>query len=225
VFFFFTVVSCRNKSDDLLIKITDPKKEEIKMYWKNETGNNIFNFQSLKEIIEGHNQELSFVMNGGMFNKDFSPTGLYIENGKIVTPLNEKTGAGNFYLIPNGVFYITQQNQPNISTTDRFHFSNIEYATQSGPMLVSNGKINSIFNENSTNMNIRNGVGILSDNRVVFIMSKKKVNFYSFAESFKKLGCKNALYLDGFVSRAYFPEEKWIQNDGEFGVMIGVVKK
>ncbi|WP_264554492.1 phosphodiester glycosidase family protein [Flavobacterium sp. N1861] len=56
-------------------------------------------------------------------------------------------------------------------------------------------------------------------------MSKKEINFYDFATYFKKLGCKNALYLDGFVSRTYYPEEKWIQTDGNFGVLIGITNK
>ena len=41
----------------------------------------------------------------------------------------------------------------------------------------------------------------------IFAMLKKEMNFYEFAEYFKKLGCKNALYLDGFVSRTYLPEK------------------
>jgi uncharacterized protein YigE (DUF2233 family) len=56
-------------------------------------------------------------------------------------------------------------------------------------------------------------------------MSKKEINFYAFASLFKSLGCENALYLDGFVSRAYFPEENWIQKDGDFGVIIGITKE
>ena len=53
-------------------------------------------------------------------------------------------------------------------------------------------------------------------------MSKSGINFYDFANYFKSIGCKNALYLDGFVSRTYLPEKKWIQTDGNFGVIIGV---
>lgn len=53
-------------------------------------------------------------------------------------------------------------------------------------------------------------------------MSKTEVNFYDFANYFKKLGCKNALYLDGFVSRTYLPEQNFKQMDGDFGVIIGV---
>jgi uncharacterized protein YigE (DUF2233 family) len=59
---------------------------------------------------------------------------------------------------------------------------------------------------------------------LVFAMSKKEINFYDFAKYFKDLGCKNALYLDGFVSRTYLPEKNWKQEDGDFGVIIGVVK-
>ena len=65
-------------------------------------------------------------------------------------------------------------------------------------------------------------MGILENGNVVFVMSKTEVNFYNFALLFKELGCKNALYLDGFVSRTYLPEKKWMQEDGDFGVMIGV---
>jgi uncharacterized protein YigE (DUF2233 family) len=56
-------------------------------------------------------------------------------------------------------------------------------------------------------------------------MSKKEINFYEFANYFKKKWCKNALYLDGFVSRTYLPEKNWIQTDGNFGVIIGVTQK
>jgi uncharacterized protein YigE (DUF2233 family) len=55
-------------------------------------------------------------------------------------------------------------------------------------------------------------------------MSKGEINFYDFATYFKNLGCKNALYLDGLVSRTYLPEKNWTQTDGTFGVIIGVTK-
>ena len=68
-------------------------------------------------------------------------------------------------------------------------------------------------------------MGILPNKKVIFAMSKKEISFYDFANYFKKAGCNNALYLDGFVSRTYLPEKKWLQVDGYFGVMIGVTKK
>ena len=137
--------------------------------------------------------------------------------------MDTTSGNGNFYLKPNGVFYITVDNVPTICNSANFvDNGKVKYATQSGPMLVINGQIHSEFKEGSTNLNIRNGVGILTDNKVVFVMSKKDINFYDFANYFKSLGCKNPLYLDGLVSRTYLPEKNWIQTDGNFGVIIGV---
>ena len=92
-------------------------------------------------------------------------------------------------------------------------------------MLIIDGQIHSAFKAGSTNLNIRNGVGILPNNKVVFAMSKTAINFYDFAKFFKNLGCKNALFLDGFVSRTYLPEKKWMQTDGNFGVIMGVIEK
>lgn len=164
-------------------------------------------------------------MNGGMYMEDFKPLGLYIEDGIKLKSLNKSEGSGNFYLKPNGVFYITNENVPFVCKTSDFVSNNIKYATQSGPMLVVDGQIHSAFKKGSTNLNIRNGVGILPNNKAVFAISKTEINFYDFAKYFQQLGCKNALYLDGFVSRMYLPEKKWIQTEGNFGVIIGVTAK
>jgi uncharacterized protein YigE (DUF2233 family) len=91
-------------------------------------------------------------------------------------------------------------------------------------MLLVDGVIHPAFQQGSSNLNIRNGVGILPNQEVVFAMSKEEINFYDFAVFFQKMGCKDALYLDGFVSRAYLPEKKWMQTDGHFGVMIAVIQ-
>jgi uncharacterized protein YigE (DUF2233 family) len=48
-----------------------------------------------------------FAMNGGMYKPDNSPQGLYIENREVAASLDTTTGNGNFYLKPNGIFYIT----------------------------------------------------------------------------------------------------------------------
>ena len=165
-------------------------------------------------------------MNGGMYRKDQSPQGLYIENGHVKSPLDTlQKGYGNFYLQPNGVFYITKENDPVICVTKTFkQTKNIKYATQSGPMLVIDGKLHEKLTKGSKNLNIRNGVGILPNGNLLFAMSKDEINFYDFATYFKEKGCKNALYLDGFVSKTFLPSKNYAQLDGNFGVIIGVVK-
>lgn len=185
----------------------------------------IGSLENLKKVVEGQNKKLVFAMNGGMYKQDNSPQGLFIQNNKTITPLDTAKGSGNFYMKPNGVFYLTTDNTPVICTTQEFvNNGKVKYATQSGPMLVIDGKIHPSFKYGSANLNIRNGVGILPDNKLVFAMSKTEINFYDFANYFKNLGCRNALYLDGFVSRTYLPEKKWIQTDGNFGVIIAVTE-
>lgn len=201
-------------------------EREIKFYWKDDRSVNFKSIGNLKNWLANKNEELVFATNGGMYKKDNSPQGLYIENFEVKSQLDTIEGKGNFYLKPNGVFYITNDKKGIICTTENFKTnSNIKYATQSGPMLVIDSKIHDAFKEGSQNLNIRNGVGILENGEVVFAMSKKEINFYDFASFFKNLGCKNALYLDGFVSRSYLPEENWTQTDGNFGVIIGITNK
>lgn len=216
----------QNSIDDKILTYTiDTKKQHIQLYWKNDKDEILKSIRNLKNYVDNKNLTLTFAMNGGMFNKDFSPQGLFIQKKKTLSSLDTGDGNGNFYLKPNGVFYITTNDIPFVcKTTDFKDNGNIKYATQSGPMLIIDGKIHSAFKDGSTNINIRNGVGILPDNKVVFAMSKTEINFYDFAKYFQSLGCKNALYLDGFVSRAYLPEKKWLQTDGNFGVIIGVTE-
>ncbi len=221
VLFWFGNASGQEKEFNVVSFIADPS--QIKLYWKDDKGQIFRNIQNLKSFVEKKNQVLVFAMNGGMYTKENSPQGLFIQNMAMLNALDTLSGTGNFYLKPNGVFYITDDSTAVVCETKAFvDAGRVNFATQSGPMLIINGEIHQAFNKGSSNLNIRNGVGILPDNRVVFAMSKGEVNFYEFAEFFQKLGCKNALYLDGFVSRTYLPEDNWKQLDGNFGVIIAV---
>jgi uncharacterized protein YigE (DUF2233 family) len=213
IILFVLGLSCTNSSkkqnaiiqkQDILSYVVNPIKQNLIFHWKNKHGIRIQNFENLKNQIENKAKKLIFATNGGMFKKDFSPQGLYIENGKILNNIDTLTNAfGNFYLQPNGIFYLTNDNKAVICKTVEFKNRNIKYATQSGPMLLVDGKINSKLTKGSKNLNIRNGVGVLPNGNLLFAMSKRKINFYDFANYFKERDCKNALYLDGFVSKTY----------------------
>ena len=217
----------KTKDAPILSYIINPKKTSLKFYWKNEKDSIIKTFKNLKKEVETNNQELLFAINGGMFKKDYSPQGLYVEKGKTLSKLDTiNKGFGNFYLHPNGVFLITENGIPIITKTqDLKIYKDIYYATQSGPMLVINGTLHPKFNKGSFNLNIRNGVGALPNGDLLFAMSTEKINFYDFATFFKNKGCENALYLDGFVSKTYLPSKQHKQLGGEFGVIIAETKQ
>ncbi len=222
----FTLSKSLTEEDRFIDHRVDLKKQNLQFYWKDEKGQLYRSLDGLKQSLEAKGKKLLFATNGGMYQTDNSPLGLYIENGKVLNQLNTKNATGNFYLKPNGVFYITTDNKAYICTTEAFkNNSKIKYATQSGPMLVIDGKLHSAFQKNSTNLNIRNGVGVLPDGKIMFVMSKKEINFYDFATYFQNAGCKYALYLDGFVSRTYLPEKNWSQTDGDFGIIIAETGK
>lgn len=223
-YIFISGFTIEEQSNEIAHFIVDPKTDQLAFFWKNKQDEVIGNFSALNKQLAQENKKLIFAMNGGMYQKDQSPLGLYIENGVLHQQLNKiENSFGNFYMQPNGVFAIVDDVKAEIVSTPNFsHLSNVNFATQSGPLLVHQGKMNSHFIDGSSNLNIRNGVGILPDGKILFAISKRPINFYDFAKYFIKNGCKNALYLDGYVSRAYIPSQEIIQTDGQFGVMIGV---
>lgn len=223
------LVSCKSGNDRIdkdtspfLSYELNPQCQQLAFFLKNGQNENFETFNRLRTELLHENLELVFAMNGGMFTKEYAPVGIYIEEGILLSPLDTtESESGNFYLQPNGVFYLTRDNIPGICTTESFKLTDeINFATQSGPMLLVNDTIHPAFNQGSVNKQIRNGVGILPNGHLLFVLSKTEINFYDFAAFFKQKGCKNALYLDGYVSRAYLPSQNWIQTDEKFGVII-----
>lgn len=218
----------KNFNDHILFHVIDLKKQNLKFYLKNDKGENFGDFKKLQTWLdEEKNENIIFAMNGGMYKKDGLPQGLYIENGVTVALLDTlREGYGNFYLQPNGVFYITENNEGIVCSTEEFSDESVKYATQSGPLLLVNGEINSKFRKGSKNLNIRNGVGILPGGEILLAMSKDKINFYDFADYFKTKGWQNALYFDGFVSKTYLPKKNWVSSyNDNFGVIIAETEK
>lgn len=202
--------------------------ENLRFFWKDDTGKKLKDFASLKKYVESKDLDLIFATNAGMYTIDNSPKGLHVENGKELVPIDLKTkqSNANFYMQPNGVFLLTKSGAKVVASQEFAPFrDSAVYATQSGPMLVINGAINSKFMQGSQNVYIRNGVGISRDGKVVFAISNELVNFYDFASLHKdKLNCDNALYLDGAISKMYLPEIGRYDLGGNFGGMIGVVR-
>lgn len=219
--------STYNANDTFVYQEFSLTDVEISMFWKDNLGYRIKNSEGLLEHLGNDSSNLIFAMNGGMYLEDGSPQGLFIDNGNVLNRINSKKSSyGNFYLEPNGVFAISMNNVATVSKSSEFNSQDSTlFATQSGPMLLIDGKYHSAFSKGSSNTHFRNGVGITKDGRVILAQSKMKVNFYDFATFFKNKNCRNALYLDGFVSRTYAPQQKWKQLDGDFGVIIGVLKK
>lgn len=221
-------ITCNNHTYDCYT--VDIKQTDLQFYWKDPQGKPIQSLANLAKVTEQKGKRLVFATNAGMYKPDRSPQGLFIQNGKMLVPADRRQEEfGNFYMQPNGVFLIDTNSIPGILTTEQFDevaAKKVRFATQSGPMVVINGEINSKFKINSENLNIRSGVGIIDSNRVVFVISNQPVNFYDFASVFKnEFKCANALYLDGAISEMFLPEVGRLQKGGSFGPIIGILKQ
>ena len=193
----------------------DRAKDRFRMFWRDSGGSPYRTFAALAAELPKHGSSLRFAINGGMYDDDFNPVGLYIENGRTLVPANTKTISGapgqipNFYKKPNGVFYLSGA-KAGILETSRFLAAppQADYATQSGPMLVIGGKLHPAFIVNSTDRKPRSGVGIASGTAVHFVISKAWVNFHDFASFFRDaLGCRDALFLDGGIAAGLYAPE------------------
>jgi uncharacterized protein YigE (DUF2233 family) len=186
----------------------DPKKQELRLYWKDNAGHPYGSFEALRDSLKKEGKTLRFATNAGIFSENQTPGGLHIEDGKQLRSLNLNEGEGNFHMKPNGVFMLGAEG-PGVVESQEFSQSEAAptIATQSGPLLVIDGELHPAFREGSENKHIRNGVGVDKAGKIWFALSHERVNFFDFASLFKdQLHCPDALYLDGSISGFYLPE-------------------
>ena len=179
--------------------------DHLRLYLKDQSGMPFTSFRRLAQALAARDEQLAFAMNAGMFREDYSPVGLLVVDGRQLHRLNLASGFGNFYMKPNGVFLISSSGARIVeSAAYRSLPDPATLATQSGPLLVQDGRISPALNPQGTSRLIRNGVGVIAAERVVFAISEDPVSFYEFAQLFHEaLKCPDALYLDGNVSSVY----------------------
>ena len=212
------------------LRIASPR-----LFWKGADGEPYRTFADVAAAVTAEGKSLVFAMNAGMYAEDFSPMGLYVEDAQELRPantvkINPSSGAiPNFYKQPNGILFLTESGAA-ILPTERFLKARPKavLATQSGPMLVIDGKLNSIFIPGSKDRTRRSGVGVCEDGQLRLAISDGPVNFHDFASLFRdELKCTDALFLDGGRGAGiYVPalqREDW-SGHGGYGPMIGLVE-
>jgi uncharacterized protein YigE (DUF2233 family) len=205
----------------------DLRRHSIRLFWKRPDGSPYGYLKALPQTLGQPAQRLIFATNAGMFDPAFKPVGLYIEGGRTLVRANTKSGAGNFHLKPNGVFYVAG-NKAGVLETGAYLKQQLhsDIATQSGPMLVIQGRVHPLFIRANISLKPRIGVGIRDEHTVVFALSEGGVSFAAFARLFRNnLHCSNALFLDGgSVPSLYVPSGR-PGNVFTLGPMIAVFDK
>ena len=213
-----------------LVSTVDLEKESLQLFLGDGRGHYFNNFANIDRWLAERKRRLVFAMNAGMFHPGFAPVGLFVDHGRTIGRLNLDKGEGNFFLKPNGVFAVTDAGAAVIEASQfpalaaARGIDKVQVATQSGPLLVIDGKLHPAFRAESESRLIRNGVGIISPQRAVFAISTEPVNFHEFARLFRdSLGCANALFLDGDISSLYTTDPKQGVIRFPLGPIIGIV--
>lgn len=215
--------------DGVTYHILQVSPDRIRLLWKGDDGQQLRTFPAASKFMKGKGMEVETLMNGGIFEPGGIPSGLLVQDGKVVNPVNRNKGEGNFFLQPNGIFLISEKGAAVIRT-DEYPQKNVvvKQAVQSGPLLLRSGRVHPAFNANSKSELHRNGVGVTKAGEVVFVMtdfhSEKFVNLHQFAMLFKTLGCDDALFLDGDISQMRSGEDME-KNSNRFGSIFAVVKE
>ncbi len=197
---------------------------EVRLFLSSTNGRPFGRFSKLEASLKETEHQPLMLMNGGMYHADLLPVGLYVENSREEKQVSTKAGWGNFHLLPNGVFW-GRDGKLGVSETKSFLNTKqkVDFATQSGPMLVIEEKLHPKFLKDSDSLKIRNGVGVSENGTTVhFAISHRPINFWNFGRLFQtELQTPNALFLDGTVSAL---KTQSMSRGGwrDLGPMIGV---
>lgn len=186
-----------------ILCVIDPSEYDIALAYRGADGEVFGSVAKVVVALTANGRTPVLAMNAGMYHADMLPVGLYVENSAEISPLNEDDGFGNFFLKPNGVFFVDEGGRAKVLETEAYRSAEImpAFATQSGPMLVIDGALHPRFLPDGTSKYIRNGVGVRADGRVVLAITRDPLSLGSFGRLFRDIAdCPNALFFDGAVS-------------------------
>lgn len=187
------------------------------------------NFRSLAAFAQSRDPlTIAFAVNAGMFDDEGDPIGYFVEGGERKKELNTADGEGNFHMKPNGVFFGTGDSW-EIRTAEDF-LRNVgdrpAFGTQSGPMLVINGRLHPEITPDGPSRTIRNAVGIDERGRAHFVISTAPISFGKLARFYRdELKVRNALYLDGSVSQLWNPATERLDGGAPIGPILVIERK
>lgn len=215
--------------DGVTYHLVSCKSSCVRVVWKDEQQKQMRSFPEVAAYFARQKIELELLMNGGIFEPEGIPSGLLIQQGKELQPVNRNAGEGNFFLQPNGIFLIGSQGAAVMATSEYPPKDpTIHYAVQSGPLLLRNNKVHPVFRAESSSRLHRNGIGVTRKGEIVLAMtdfrSAKFPNLYEFAVMFRGLDCADALFLDGDISQMKTGAAMQ-QPSNQFGSIIAVSKQ
>ena len=190
-----------------------PDVTRLRLFLRDAAGHDYGSLAAVDAAVTASGHQLAFAMNAGMYDRDRSPTGLAVADGRELRALNTLRrlpdgSTPNFYLPPNGVFAIARGRPMIVATPDWASSppAGVTLATQSGPLLLAHGAIVApavaIGTDAVANQWRRNGVCV--NGNEVLLVEADAMTLHQFAVHLRDvLHCQDALYLDGVISAVW----------------------
>ena len=173
----------RVEREGVIYEVVEAKPQHLRVLWKDSKGAPLRQFSAAAAYLRDQGETPLIMMNGGIFEADGRPSGLLVQEGKLLQPVNRSDGKGNFFLKPNGILEIAHGQARIVDTVEhRAEGPGVTYAVQSGPLLLKAGRIHPSFNKESNSRLHRNGVGVTAQGNVVLAItafdSTRRPNLY-----------------------------------------------
>ncbi|MFC7537577.1 phosphodiester glycosidase family protein [Sphingomonas sp. GCM10030256] len=203
-----------------------PANARLELYAAGADDPPLRSFAALGAALGGRAEDVQFAMNAGMFDEEGRPIGLAVSSGKEVHRINRRRGTGNFHLMPNGVFLVRGDGSAAVVPTSDYRGEDVVLASQSGPLLLINGKLHPRFEADGESRYARNGVGVDRGGTPVFVISDDAVSFGKLARVLRdEFNSVDALYFDGSVSSLWDPANNRMDSFAPLGPMIVAVEQ
>lgn len=208
----------------------DLDRAEVRLFWKDDRGQPFGSLAALDRWLSARGETLLAATNAGIFYRTREPAGLHVERGRVLRPINRSStpppgeAEGNFFAIPNGVFYVAADGTAHVRDTQgaALAIEHMREATQSGPLLLSRNVPHRLTGNPTV---ARNAVAVCSPRRIALVLAPEGASIRELALFIRdELQCPDALYLDGTISGLRVPTAR-VDRDGEYVGIIGVTPK
>lgn len=205
----------------------DLDRADVKLYWKDERGRPFGSLAALDRWLSARGETLLAATNAGIFYRTREPAGLHVERSRVLRPVNRSStpppgeAEGNFFAIPNGVFYIADDGTAHIRETQgaALAVDHMREATQSGPLLLRRNVPHRLIGNPTV---ARNAVAVCSPRRIALVLAPEGASIRELALFIRnQLRCPDALYLDGTISGLRVSTGN-VDRDGEYVGILGV---
>lgn len=179
-------------------------------------GLEIESYRDAESVLRARGERMLLATNGGLYHGPAS-IGFHAEDGKVVRPLNLATAPppgqlpGNFYYLPNAVLF--QDTTGAVAVRDsrsvRGRGRTVRDGTQSGPALLLGGAVHPVARppNRGRSHDHRSAACVLDARRLVIVFARDGTTFPQLARFLSgRLGCRDAVFLDGNVPGLYLPE-------------------